>query len=156
MDEVTTPAIADLQARQAVFHLFQHEGPVHSLEQAAQERNQQPEQVIRSIVFRLSEDEFIMVLVPGPEQIPWKALRKYLGTSRMTMANEEELLQATGYQHGTVNPYGLPRPMRVLVDRRILDLPEVSLGSGKRGLAIMMKPQDMLDAINQYELVDFS
>jgi Cys-tRNA(Pro)/Cys-tRNA(Cys) deacylase len=156
MDEVTTPAIADLTARQAVFHLFRHDGPVHSLEQAAQERDQQPEQVIRSIVFRLSEDEFVMVLVPGPEQILWKALRKYLGTSRMTMANEEELLQATGYQPGTVNPYGLPRPMRVLVDRRILDLPEVSLGSGKRGLAIMIKPQDMLDAIDQYELVDFA
>jgi prolyl-tRNA editing enzyme YbaK/EbsC (Cys-tRNA(Pro) deacylase) len=74
----------------------------------------------------------------------------------MTMANEEELLQSTGYQPGTVNPYGLPRPMRVLVDRRILDLPEVSLGSGKRGLAIMMNPQDMLDAIDRYELVDFT
>ena len=56
---------------------FQHAGPVESLEQAAQERSQRPEQVIRSIVFRLSEDTFLMVLMPGPGQVPWKALRRY-------------------------------------------------------------------------------
>jgi prolyl-tRNA editing enzyme YbaK/EbsC (Cys-tRNA(Pro) deacylase) len=154
MDEETTPAITDLLGRQAAFRLFQHPGPVHSLEQAARERAQQPEQVIRSIVFRLGEGEFLMVLVPGPQQIPWKALRRYLNTSRMTLATEEELLQVTGYTPGTVNPYGLPAPMRVLIDRRILDLAEVSLGSGRRGLAILMTPAAMLQAIEQYELVD--
>jgi Cys-tRNA(Pro) deacylase len=151
-----TPAIQYLQARGIPFRLFQHTGPVTSLEQAAQERNQQPEQVVRSIVFRLGAGEFVMVLVPGPAQVPWKALRRYLGQSRLTMASEEELLQATGCHPGTVNPFGLPRAMRILVDKGILHLPEVSLGSGQRGLAIIISPSHILTALDMLEIIDFA
>lgn len=151
-----TPAIRYLKARGIPFRVFQHAGPVTSLEQAAQERGQQPEQVVRSIVFRLSAGEFVMVLMPGPAQVPWKALRRYLGQSRLTMASEDELLQATGYRPGTVNPFGLPRPMRILVGTGILDLPEVSLGSGQRGQAILIRPPDILAALDAVETVDFA
>lgn len=151
-----TPAIQYLETRGVPFRVFQHPGPVHSLEQAARERGEQPEQVVRSIAFRLGEGEFVMVLMPGPGQVPWKALRRFLGQSRLTMATEEELLQATGYRPGTVNPFGLPRPMRVLIDQGVLAQPEVSLGSGQRGLAILMKPQDILAALDEVEMVAFS
>ncbi len=46
--------------------------------------------------------------------------------------------------------------MRVLVDQGILDQPEVSLGSGQRGLAIMMNPPDILAALDAFEIVDFA
>ena len=156
MNTPATPAIAELQARSVSHRIYQHSGPVESLEQAARERDQRPEQVVRSIVFRLSEQDFIMVLMPGPGQVPWKALRRHLNTSRLTMASEEELLAATGYRPGTVNPFGLPHPMRVLIDRCILDLPEVSLGSGQRGLAILITPTGLLAALPDKEVVDFS
>lgn len=152
----TTPAIQYLEKRGVPFSVFQHPGPVRSLEQAAQERGQQPEQVVRSIVFRLGEGEFVMVLMPGPGQVPWKALRRYLAQSRLTMATEEELLQATGYLPGAVTPFGLPQTMRILVDQGILSQPEISLGSGQRGLAIIMTPQDMLAALDTVEIVDFT
>lgn len=156
MNNLSTPAIDELQARAIPHRIFQHTGPIESLEQAALERSQRPEQVIRSIVFRLAEDAFVMVLMAGPGQVPWKALRRFLNTSRLTMASEEELLAATGYRPGTVTPFGLPRPMRVLVDRCMLDLPEVSLGSGQRGLAILMTPTDLLAALPNKEVVDFA
>lgn len=149
-------AVTYLEDRSIPFRLFQHDGPISSLEQAAEARGQQPEQVVRSIVFRVAEGEFLMVLMPGPGQIPWKALRRYLGQSRISMATEAELLEATGYAPGTVNPFGLPRPMRLLVDQGVLDQAEVSLGSGKRGLAILMNPNDLLKAVDQYEVVNFS
>jgi len=152
----TLPAIQYLTSRNATFRLFEHTGPIHSLEQAAAERSQQPEQVVRSIVFRLAENEFLMVLMSGPGQIPWKGLRRYLGQSRITMATEEDLLTWTGYVPGTVNPFGLPQPMRLLIDQGVLDQPEVSLGSGKRGLAILMSPTELVQAVDQYEIVNFS
>lgn len=156
MENQLTPAVAFLRERGAAFRLFRHAGQIESLEQAAAERSQQPEQVIRSIVFRLGEDDYRMVLMPGPAQVPWKALRRHLGMSRLTMASEEELFQATGYRPGTVTPFGLPHPMPVMVDQAVLDQPEVSLGSGERGLAIIMQPRDMLNALDQYEIVNFS
>ncbi len=156
MTAPATSAIQYLQEHGVPFRLFEHAGPIRSLEQAAAERSQGPEQVVRSIVFRVSEGEFVMVLMPGPGQVPWKALRHYLNQSRLTMADEAELLQATGYRPGTVNPFGLPAPMRILVDQGVLDQPEVSFGSGQRGLAILLNPQDMLSALDRYEIVNFS
>ncbi len=150
------PAVAYLREKGIAHRLFQHDTPIESLEHAAQARGQQPEQVVRSIVFRLGEESFVMVLMPGPAQVPWKALRRHLGMSRLTMASETELLQATGYQPGTVTPFGLPQPMPVIVDEAVLNQTEISLGSGKRGLAIIMRPKDMLAALGQHEIVRFS
>ena len=97
--------------------VFHHAGQVNSLEQAAQERNQRLEQVVRSILFRLSGNEYLMALAAGPKQISWKALRKHVGQSRLTMASEEEVLAVTGYRIGTVSPFGLPNPIKILIFR---------------------------------------
>jgi Cys-tRNA(Pro)/Cys-tRNA(Cys) deacylase len=153
---VQTPAITFLQQHNIPHRVIVHPGPVDSLEQAARERNMQLEQVVRSIVFRVGESEFVMVLVSGPDQIPWKALRRYLGQNRLTMATEEELLQTTGCYPGTVSPFGLLKPMRVLVDECILKLEEVSLGSCKPGVAVIIKPADLLEAIQLAEVVNFT
>ncbi|NLG97826.1 MAG: YbaK/EbsC family protein [Chloroflexi bacterium] len=156
MKNVMTPAIRHLEERGVDYRILQHNGPILSLEQAARERNQLPSQVVRSIVFRLAEDTFLMVLMPGPGQVPWKQLRRYLNQTRLTMASEEELLAATGYRPGTVTPFGLPRPMRILIDQGVLDQPEISLGSGQRGTAIIMRPENLLAALDRYEIVNFS
>ena len=125
----TTPATRQLDELGIPYRTFRHAGPVESLEQAARERNQQPDQVIRSIVFHLGEGEFVMVLMAGTGQVAWRALRKYLGQSRLTMATGAELMVATGYAAGAVSPFGLPKPMRVLIDDGVLANDEVSLGS---------------------------
>ena len=135
------------------YTVFHHLGQVNSLEQAAQERNQRLEQVVRSILFRLSGDEYLMVLVAGPKQIPWKALRKYIGQSRITMATEEEVLSVTGYRIGTVSPFGLPRPVRILIDESVLKEDEISIGSGMRGVAIVMKSAELRRVLNDAEIV---
>jgi Cys-tRNA(Pro)/Cys-tRNA(Cys) deacylase len=135
--------------------IFVHEGPVASLEQAAAERKQRPEQVVRSIVFRLAKGEYLMVLIAGPGQISWSALRAYVGRSRLTTARREEVLQVTGYQLGAVAPFGLPRPMRVLVDESVLAQEEISLGSGVRGTAVIMQAADLLPALGGAEVGSF-
>lgn len=63
------PVSLALEKLRIPHRVFRHLSQVTSLEQAAQERRQKPEQVIRSILFRLGEDDFIMALVAGPAQI---------------------------------------------------------------------------------------
>lgn len=144
---IETPVTQELDQKQIPYTLFSHTGPVRSLEQAAAERGQQPAQVVRSLLFRLAQDEFLMVLVAGPQQIDWKQLRRTLGLSRLTMASAEELLRVTGYEMGAVAPFGLPTPLRILVDQSVLAQVEVSLGSGVRGTAVLLKTADLLTAL---------
>jgi Cys-tRNA(Pro) deacylase len=132
---------------------FKHPGPIHSLEQAAYERGQRPEQVVRSILFRLSSDQHVMVLVAGPKQVSWPLLRQYLGTNRISMAKEEEVLQVTGYVTGAVSPFGLPRPLRVIADPNVFEPFEISIGSGVRGTTIILRSEDLKKALGPVEVV---
>src|SRR5512141_1787365 len=92
------PASIALESLGIPHQVFKHDGPVESLEQAARERGQRAQQVVRSILFRLGVDDFAMALVAGPAQISWKKLRAYMGQSRLTMATEADVLAVTGYR----------------------------------------------------------
>jgi Cys-tRNA(Pro)/Cys-tRNA(Cys) deacylase len=136
--------------------VFRHETPVTSLEQAARERGQRPEQIVRSILFRVRDGEYAMVLMAGGEQVSWKILRKILGRSRISMAAEQEVLAVTGYHIGTVGPFGLPKPVRVIVDAGVSKEEEVSIGSGMRGRAIILNSADLIKALGNVEVVNLS
>ena len=150
-----TPASQYLDSLGIPYRFFEHAGPVESLEQAAAERGQRPGQVVRSILFRLGEGAFMMVLAGGPRQVSWPALRKYLGQRRLTLATPDEVLQVTGYRIGAVSPFGLVQATRLLVDRSVLAEAEVSLGSGVRGLALVLHSADLLRALPQAEFGEF-
>jgi Cys-tRNA(Pro)/Cys-tRNA(Cys) deacylase len=156
MLEGSTPVTLALTALNIPHRLFRHPGPVHSLEQAARERGQRPEQVVRSIVFRLAKDDFVMVLIAGSFQVSWPTLRSYLGQSRLTMATEAEVLSVTGYPVGAVSPFGLPALMRILLDRSILSEQEISIGSGERYVTVIMRTKDLLGALGAVEIEELA
>ena len=147
------PASIALEKLNIPHRVFKHEQTLRSFEQAAAERNQRPEQIVRSILFQIRPEEFLMVLVAGPEQVDWKKLRQFVGRSRLRMATEEEVLQITGYRVGTVSPFGLKNPVRILIDESVLREEEVSLGSGVRQMAILMKSADLHRALGDSEIV---
>ena len=136
--------------------IFRHENPVSSFEQAASDRGQKPGQVVRSILFRIADDEFIMALVAGPAQISWKILRKHLGRSRVSMATEDEVLAVTGYRIGTVGPFGLPNQLKVLIDASVMREEEISIGSGIRNTAVILKSADLRHAIKDADVVSLT
>jgi Cys-tRNA(Pro) deacylase len=151
-----SPVTIYLLEKNIPFRLFQHAGPVHSLEQAAQERGQSPDQVVRSLLFRLSQGRYVMVLIAGKRQVSWPILRKHLGQSRLTLATEAEVLAVTGYPLGAVSPFGLPQPLPILVDESVFTHQEISLGSGVRGTAVFLKVDDFIRALGTFDRVSFA
>ena len=147
------PASTALEELEIPHRIFVHEGTVTSFEQAARERGQHESQVVRSILFQIRPDEFVMVLVAGREQVDWKKLRQWVGRSRLRMATEEEVMEVTGYRIGTVSPFGLKNPVRVLIDSSVLREEEISIGSGVRNMAILMKSADLRKALGGAEIV---
>ena len=133
--------------------VFLHEGHVTSFEQAASERGQRPSQVVRSLLFQIRPEEFLMVLVAGPDQVHWRKLRQLVGRSRVRMASEEEVLEVTGYRIGTVSPFGMARPVKVMIDASVLKEEEISIGSGVRSTAILMSSADLQRALPDAEVV---
>jgi Cys-tRNA(Pro)/Cys-tRNA(Cys) deacylase len=150
------PASFALEKLNIPHQVFRHETPVLSFEQAATDRNQRPEQIVRSILFQVRREEFVMVLVAGREQVDWKKFRQLVGRSRVRMATEEEVLEVTGYRIGTVSPFGLNNSVRVLIDSSVLREEEVSVGSGVRNMAIILKSADLRGALGDAEIVSLT
>jgi prolyl-tRNA editing enzyme YbaK/EbsC (Cys-tRNA(Pro) deacylase) len=152
----STPAGRALDALGLPYRLFRHARPPGSLEQAAEERGQLPDQVVRSILFRSGDRGFVLVLMAGPGQISWQRLRAHLGVSRLRMAGEAEVREVTGNAIGAVTPLGLPRPLRVLADESVFRQGEISIGSGERGTAILMSSADLRKALVRVEIGAFA
>ncbi len=147
------PASIALEKLNIPHQIFIHEKPVTSFEQAASDRNQRPEQIVRSILFQIRPEEFLMVLMAGPAQIDWRKLRQLVKRSRIRMATEAEVLEMTGYRVGTVSPFGLKNRIKVLIDASVLREEEISIGSGVRNMAIILKTEDLRRALGEAEIV---
>jgi prolyl-tRNA editing enzyme YbaK/EbsC (Cys-tRNA(Pro) deacylase) len=62
----------------------------------------------------------------------------------------------TGYQIGAVSPFGLPQPLRVLVDESVLAQEEVSIGSGERGTTVILTVDALRQALGDVEVGAFA
>jgi Cys-tRNA(Pro) deacylase len=152
---ISTRATRTLDLLSVPYRIFEHPHPPVSFEQAARERGQVPGQIIRSILFRSGKENFFLTLMAGQGQISWRKLRAHLGVSRISMASEDEVLSVTGYAVGTVSPLGLSCPIRILADNSIFTPQEISLGSGVRGVAIIMKSEDLQRVLGKIEVGHF-
>jgi Cys-tRNA(Pro)/Cys-tRNA(Cys) deacylase len=153
---ISTPVAQTLDLLGISYRVFKQICPPESFEEAAHQRGQSPGQIIRSIVFRLAAGQFVMVLMAGPGQISWKRVRTALGVTRISLASEAEVLAVTGFVRGAVTPLGLPKPMRILADESVFIHDEISIGSGVRGVAVILKSTDMQSALDRLEIGKFA
>jgi Cys-tRNA(Pro)/Cys-tRNA(Cys) deacylase len=153
---IDTTATRYLDSHSIPYQVFIHKKTPISVEEAARERHQEPGQVIRSILFRHASDEFILVLIPGLCRVSWRKIRLFLKISRISLASKEEVLRVTGYDLGTVTPFGLQNKVRILVDERVFLPSQVSLGSGVRGTAIILSTTYLKQALESLEMGDLA
>ena len=151
-DAPDTPATRALVAS-GIEHEVTAHGPVRSLEEAAAVRGVEPRQVLKTLVVRRAEDDFLFVLVPGDRQISWPKLREHLGVSRLSMPDKEVAREATGYERGTITPFGsLPSPAGtpwpVIADALIVSREgPVSIGGGAHGVAATVHPAQLVEVL---------
>ncbi|WP_148572384.1 aminoacyl-tRNA deacylase [Nocardioides caldifontis] len=126
------------------FEVTRH-GRVRSLEEAAAVRGVDPRQVVKTLVVRLSDDDYRFVLVPGDREISWPKLRALLGVNRMSMPSADVALSVTGYERGTITPLGSSHPWPVVADARLEG--RISVGGGAHGVALTVDAGELVAAL---------
>ncbi|WP_062135036.1 aminoacyl-tRNA deacylase [Demequina aestuarii] len=148
-----TPATRALAASGIEFEVTVH-GPVRSLEEAAQARGLEARQILKTLVVRRGEDDFLFVLVPGDRQISWPKLREHLGVSRLSMPDKDAARDVTGYERGTITPFGSSpspagAPWPVIADALIVSREgPVSIGGGAHGVAATVHPAQLVEVLD--------
>jgi Cys-tRNA(Pro)/Cys-tRNA(Cys) deacylase len=127
------------------YRLTRH-GRVSSLAEAAAARGVEPGAIIKTLVVRRADDDFLFVLVPGDREIAWPKLRALLEVNRLSMPDAAQAKQVTGYERGTITPLGSLTAWPVVAD---LTVPgrEVSLGAGAHGVALTVDGTALVEAL---------
>ena len=139
-------ALAALDAAGIEYRVVRH-GRVRSLAEAAAARGIEPRALLKSIVVRRADDDFLFVLVPGDRTISWPRLRELLGVSRMSMPDAAVALDATGYERGTITPLGSTTAWPVYIDERVVGR-RVSMGAGEHGLSAFVDADRLIAGLH--------
>jgi Cys-tRNA(Pro)/Cys-tRNA(Cys) deacylase len=111
-------------------------GPVRSLEEAADALGILPRQIAKTLVIRVAEGSYVLVLVPGDRQIAWPRLRALLGVNRAHLPSPDEAKEATGFERGTIGPLGTSRSWPVVLDATLTGPIHIGAGAHGVGLAV--------------------
>lgn len=114
-------------------HTITRHGRVGSLEEAAAARGVEPRDIIKTLVVRRGEGDHLFVLVPGDRQISWPKLRALLEVNRISLPDKEAAREVTGYERGTITPFGSLTALPVIADASIAGT--ISVGAGEHGVA---------------------
>lgn len=121
-------------------------GRVGSLAEAAAARGVEPRDIVKTLVVRRGEGDYLFVLVPGDREIAWPKLRALLGVSRLSMPDAAVAQEATGYERGTITPFGSTTAWPVVADVSLTGDPDrtISVGAGAHGVAVTVNAEAAL------------
>jgi Cys-tRNA(Pro) deacylase len=139
-------------ARSGMAYALTRHGRVGSLAEAAQQRGVTPGGIVKTLVVRRGADDYLFVLVPGDRTISWPKLRAHLGVNRISMPDAATAQQVTGYERGTITPFGSLRALPVVADAT-LTRRTVSIGAGAHGVAATVGA-DALTAVLDADVAD--
>ena len=121
--------------------------PAHSAEESAARQGIELGALLRTIVVRRGENDYVFVLVPGGRRFDWPKLRAHLGVRRLSLPDATEAHAATGYERGTITPFGSSGAWPVIVDAAAMALPLVAIGGGAHGVNLHLAPQELVAAL---------
>ena len=109
-------------------------------------------EIVTSLVL-MCGDAAIVALVPGDRSGDPLKVARLSGAQTARPANPDEVVTATGFQHGAVAPFPLPGGTRVLLEHTLLSSPVVWVGGGSDRHLVALAPTELL-RLTRGEAVD--
>ena len=103
---------------------------------------------IKTLVVDLGPKGHTLVLMPGDKNLSPKKLAKAFGVKRTTMADTASAERLTGYLVGGISPFGTQRKLPVIMEKCLLKMDAVAINAGQRGVMLVLKPEDIVSALN--------
>ena len=147
MDYPITNAIRFLREKKIPFEPMlytyeEHGGTKHS----AEELHVPEHSVIKTIVMKTDSGEPFIILMHGDFEVSSKQLARIMGVKQVTMCTEDEAHRFTGYFVGGISPFGTKRRLDIYTEKTILDLPEICINGGTRGMLVKIDPRQLRSA----------
>lgn len=113
-----------------------------SLEEAAGLLGVAPSTIVKSLVVKRHDGTFLFALVPGDRQISWAKLRAVVGVNKLQLPSQDVALDATGYERGTITPFGSTTAWPVFMDSRVAG--RIAMGAGEHGYSAWVDADELV------------
>ena len=103
-----------------------------SIDDVAAFLNIPEEQTIKTLLFT-ADDEPVVALLVGNDQVNDVKLKNYLAADFLKPATEDEARQVFGANFGSLGPVNLPENVRIIADRKVQDVANAVVGANEDG-----------------------
>ena len=103
--------------------------------------------VVKTIVLVSDGKHPVIALMHGDREVSAKELARVLGVKVCEPCKPDQAQRFTGYQVGGTSPFGLRKPMPIVVQSSVLELPQVYVNGGRRGLLVCLAPAVFVDLL---------
>ncbi len=147
-------SVDDVRRSLASAGIVVHElpGDASTAQSAAEALNTTVATIVKSLLF-LHGEQPLLVLVAGDRKLNQRKLSAELGGGKVRLARPEQVLDITGYPVGGVPPVAHRTPLKVLMDRYLLEHPVVYAAAGAYNAIFPVEPPRLL-ALTDAELTD--
>ena len=114
---------------------------------AARELGVDEHQVIKTLVLADDQNQPFLMLQHGDREVSLKELARLLDKRKVVPCDATSAQRHTGYQVGGISPFGTKKALPVYVEKSILELPQLFINAGKRGLLARLTPADLVKAL---------
>lgn len=154
MKKVKTNALRILDSKKIDYEVKEYEYDEEHLS-GAHVLNQvdlKESEIYKTLVLK-SKDEYLVCCIPVLKQINLKKLAKETGHKSVEMIPMKDLLNVTGYIRGGCSPIGMKKKFKTYIQIDIIDEERVAISAGKRGVQVVLKPDDLIECV-EATLVD--
>jgi Cys-tRNA(Pro) deacylase len=139
-----TPATAFLKSKKVLFSEHTYEYVEHGgTEVPARALGIAEHQIVKTLVMEDEARQPLVVLMHGDRKVSTKNLARQAGRKSVEPCKPEVAQRHTGYQVGGTSPFGMKKPLPVFVERSILELAEIYINGGRRGLLLRMQSAEL-------------
>jgi prolyl-tRNA editing enzyme YbaK/EbsC (Cys-tRNA(Pro) deacylase) len=129
------------------------DGPTATVAEAAATLGVPPTRIVKSLLFASPGGDYLLVVASGEAKINRQRLAEITGLPKLKLADPATVLAVTGCAVGGMPPVGHGGSLPVLVDRAVLDEPEVYGGGGRVDAVLRILPEDIV-RLNRATLVE--
>jgi Cys-tRNA(Pro) deacylase len=143
-----TPATQWLRARSVVFT----EHPYDYVErggtaESARQLGVPEHAVVKTLVMQDEHAQPLIVLMHGDRQVSTKNLARALAAKSVEPCKPEVAQRHSGYLVGGTSPFGLRKPIPVVVEASVLELERIFINGGRRGYLVGLAPAVLVQAL---------
>lgn len=114
--------------------------------QVAQKVGLDPDSVFKTLVARGDKHGPCMAIIPGPATLDLKALARASGDRAVSLLALKEVTPLTGYVRGGVTALAAKKELPVYLDETAILFDEIAVSAGKKGLQLLLTPDDYIRA----------